>query len=529
MSLLSYVELCELVHKGVLSNVNPECINAASIDVHLGDEILAECYGDHRLQIVDLSVKPRQSVQRSSHNIKDGYFDMLPMTGALAHTMEKFYLPDNIVAEYYLNSSLARNHLEHLHAGHCFVAGTMVPMLDGTEKRIEEIQVGDYVYSIDPATGTPKPGKVTFSGKTAEVLKTARVTLDNGEVVESTDDHLYLCRNGRYVEAKALKTGDALMPLRRKIQQGYEHIYCPHVTPKGTWRELHGRYEATHRLFAKSGGDLAVHHKNENKLDNRPDNLVSISARDHLVMHSSENARTQERRAKSAKAMKQTITKLWQDKAYVGKMREVASKNMSEVNKRLWGSDEHRQKMRPVQAETLRKNVAKVGQTSIQRAAKLGLIRKAFDKLISVGRSITEQTYLATKPQNAPTIATIEREFGSFSAVKTELGYENHSVVKIEFVEHEKPVPVFDITVDEHHNFALSAGVFVHNCDPGWNDSTLTLELVNLNRYHTLRLRPGQRIGQMLFYRVTEVPEHRSYATIGNYNGDAGVGRVKGS
>jgi deoxycytidine triphosphate deaminase len=327
MSLLSYVELCELVHKGVLSNVKPECINAASIDVHLGDEILAECYGDHRLQIVDLSVKPRQSVQRSSHNIKDGYFDMLPMTGALAHTMEKFYLPDNIVAEYYLNSSLARNHLEHLHAGHCFVAGTMVPMLDGTEKRIEEIQVGDYVYSIDPATGTPKPGKVTFSGKTAEVLKTARVTLDNGEVVESTDDHLYLCRNGRYVEAKALKTGDALMPLRRKIQQGYE----------------------------------------------------------------------------------------------------------------------------------------------------------------------------------------------------------NHSVVKIEFVEHEKPVPVFDITVDEHHNFALSAGVFVHNCDPGWNDSTLTLELVNLNRYHTLRLRPGQRIGQMLFYRVTEVPEHRSYATIGNYNGDAGVGRVKGS
>ena len=119
MSLLSYVELCELVHKGVLSNVKPECINAASIDVHLGDEILAECYGDHRLQIVDLSVKPRQSVQRSSHNIKDGYFDMLPMSGALAHTMEKFYLPDNIVAEYYLNSSLARNHLEHLHAGHC--------------------------------------------------------------------------------------------------------------------------------------------------------------------------------------------------------------------------------------------------------------------------------------------------------------------------------------------------------------------------------------------------------------------------
>lgn len=119
MSLLSYTELCELVEQGVLSDVKPECINAASIDVHLGDEILAEAYGDHRLQIVDLSVKPRQSVQRDTFNIRGSYHDMLPLTGILAHTVEKFYLPNTIVAEYYLNSSLARNHLEHLHAGHC--------------------------------------------------------------------------------------------------------------------------------------------------------------------------------------------------------------------------------------------------------------------------------------------------------------------------------------------------------------------------------------------------------------------------
>ena len=119
MSLLSHVELVELVRDGVIEGVKPESINGASIDVHLGDEILAETYGDHRMLIVDLSVKPRQSVQRESHCIRDSYFDMMPMTGILAHTGEKFNLPDTIVAEYYLNSSLARNHLEHLHAGHC--------------------------------------------------------------------------------------------------------------------------------------------------------------------------------------------------------------------------------------------------------------------------------------------------------------------------------------------------------------------------------------------------------------------------
>lgn len=64
-------------------------------------------------------------------------------------------------------------------------------------------------------------------------------------------------------------------------------------------------------------------------------------------------------------------------------------------------------------------------------------------------------------------------------------------------------------------------------CDCGWNGSVLTLELKNLLRFHSLRLTPGMRIGQMLFYRVTEVPEHRSYATIGRYNNDSSVSEVK--
>jgi dCTP deaminase len=64
-------------------------------------------------------------------------------------------------------------------------------------------------------------------------------------------------------------------------------------------------------------------------------------------------------------------------------------------------------------------------------------------------------------------------------------------------------------------------------CDCGWSGSVLTLELKNLLRYHAIRLTPGMYVGQMIFYRVTEVPEHRSYATIGRYNNDASVQTVK--
>lgn len=42
----------------------------------------------------------------------------------------------------------------------------------------------------------------------------------------------------------------------------------------------------------------------------------------------------------------------------------------------------------------------------------------------------------------------------------------NHKVVSVEIVKHENPIPVYDLTIentDNTHNFALGAGVFVHN------------------------------------------------------------------
>ena len=56
--------------------------------------------------------------------------------------------------------------------------------------------------------------------------------------------------------------------------------------------------------------------------------------------------------------------------------------------------------------------------------------------------------------------------------------------------------------------------------DAGWNGSVLTLEFVNHNQYHAVRVRPGQKCGQMIFFTHEQVPKHASYATKGQYNGD---------
>lgn len=63
--------------------------------------------------------------------------------------------------------------------------------------------------------------------------------------------------------------------------------------------------------------------------------------------------------------------------------------------------------------------------------------------------------------------------------------------------------------------------------DAGFNKSVLTLELKNMTRHHDLILTSGMFIGQLKFFRHTEVPEEASYSARGRYNGDSSVSAIK--
>ena len=67
------------------------------------------------------------------------------------------------------------------------------------------------------------------------------------------------------------------------------------------------------------------------------------------------------------------------------------------------------------------------------------------------------------------------------------------------------------------------ARVFLNNmlagwCDPTWHNSTLTLELKNECKYHSIRLSAGMKIGQIVFWSGVAVPNEKSYAARGQYN-----------
>lgn len=61
--------------------------------------------------------------------------------------------------------------------------------------------------------------------------------------------------------------------------------------------------------------------------------------------------------------------------------------------------------------------------------------------------------------------------------------------------------------------------------DPGFHGS-LTLEFKNMTQYHSILLRPGDKIGQLVFMRGEAVSADQSYAARGNYNGSTGVKQV---
>lgn len=63
--------------------------------------------------------------------------------------------------------------------------------------------------------------------------------------------------------------------------------------------------------------------------------------------------------------------------------------------------------------------------------------------------------------------------------------------------------------------------------DPTWHGSALTLELVNTTRRHSITIRPGDRIGQVVFFRCEPVPLEASYSVRGRYNNHPEVETIK--
>lgn len=142
MSLLSYEELLALVARGVITNVDPEQVNAASIDLTLGPIVLGEVEGHHEIKLKD---KPRLNMRPL--DLYHGPIRMRPGSFILASTQQKFNLPNDISAEYKLKSSMARIGINHCLAGWCDAGwnGSVLTLelMNVTRHHTIELNLGD--------------------------------------------------------------------------------------------------------------------------------------------------------------------------------------------------------------------------------------------------------------------------------------------------------------------------------------------------------------------------------------------------
>ena len=90
----------------------------------------------------------------------------------------------------------------------CFVAGTKVLTKNGL-KNIEDIKIGDYVYTINIESNEKELNRVidTMISKNNKLYK---ITLKNNKVITSTEKHQYYVLDKGWIRAYELKVGDVL-------------------------------------------------------------------------------------------------------------------------------------------------------------------------------------------------------------------------------------------------------------------------------------------------------------------------------
>ncbi len=321
----------------------------------------------------------------------------------------------------------------------CFTKDTKIKLTDGRDldfgQLIEEQSKGKrhWTFTFNTDTKTVEVSEVKKPRLTRQNAELVEVTLDNDQKIKCTPDHRFLLHSGAYRQARDLKTGESLMPAYLKSYvgdnkklQNYETILQP---IQQDWQFVHHPADAWNLkegAYTKSRGRVR-HHVDFNKKNNNPDNILRMSWEEHWQTH-------YELTSWRHKNDPEYVRKLAEGrKIYFEKNHQLVSARISQRNKENWKKPSYRA-YHSALVKTLWKNEE----------------YRSFMKQASSG---------------TPRLVNALKYFDGFDQMLNEARTYNHKVKSVVFLS--ERADVYDITIGPWDNFALSAGVFVHNSVDG--------------------------------------------------------------
>jgi len=113
MSYLNHDQIVQACKAGAIENWSSECVNAASLDLRLGETIFMEEPG----RTITLSYRNRDPMRMREYTLGKEGIIIMPGEFFLAHTVEQCNFPDDLAALFRIKSSMGRIGLEHMDAG----------------------------------------------------------------------------------------------------------------------------------------------------------------------------------------------------------------------------------------------------------------------------------------------------------------------------------------------------------------------------------------------------------------------------
>ena len=323
----------------------------------------------------------------------------------------------------------------------CFTADTLVPTVNGHSFSIGELarldeEVLVYVLSAEQKVVVAK----ATAKKTRSDATLVKVTLDNGREILCTPDHEFMLRGGGYQRADELEPDTSLMPFHLCTDKdGYKFVQHPATGTNQRVHWLMARCGLLGEIPSFEGQRTIIHHVNFNPADNRPENLRFMGDRDHMRYH----------------------------RAHVEKFTHFQSAEFEERRKRALSEKARTAEGRAYFAERGTKNILAymANRPEHFRASVAGNGDRGKKYLVTYNTSAggrRKSSEIAHRQHVCETCGeTLTGGFGIHNHRRWRHGY-NHKVVSVEPVGRREDV--YCLTVPEYGNFALDAGVFVHNC-----------------------------------------------------------------